>query len=205
MLYQISSGMGPLECSIAVYKLYKYLDKIYHGALVLSYINPDKRLKKGAFKSCIIDVDKGLETALDTYIGTIQWTCESSVRQGHKRKNWFINVTKLPELELKEADEEKIKDELIISLTHSGGPGGQNVNKVETGVIAQYKDIIVKCTEERSQLQNKNRCIKKILAIIEQSNNQAKADNANVAWQDHNNLIRGNPVKIFKGKDFKEV
>ena len=197
MLYQISSGMGPIECSIAVYNMYHYLQDNYDD-ITLSYINHDKR-DLNAYKSCIIDT----ESNLDEYIGTIEWICPSTVRPNHKRKNWFINITKLSEVKIE--DTKDIESNIIFTTTHSGGPGGQNVNKVETGVIAQYKDIVVKSTEQRSQFANKNSCIKKIYAIINQMNNNARANSANEAWQDHNNLVRGNPVKVFKGKKFIEV
>ncbi|WGH26687.1 MAG: PCRF domain-containing protein [Candidatus Shikimatogenerans bostrichidophilus] len=64
-------------------------------------------------------------------------------------------------------DNKKIEinnNDLIFNYFRSSGSGGQNINKVETGVRIKHKptNIIVKCTKTRSQFINKKYAIKKL-------------------------------------------
>lgn len=195
MIVQLSSGQGPVECELAVQKLFDSLKKEYQDIEMLS---AHAARQTGCYTSILFSTEQDL-SGLE---GSIQWICKSPFRPNHKRKNWFVDVSIIPEVEniCKEQD-------IRFERFHSSGKGGQNVNKVETGVrlIHIPTGITVTSTAERSQYANKKDAMNKLNVILEQMEKKEKKKQVHSAWREHTKIIRGNPVRIYKGMEFKRI
>ena len=195
MLIQISAGQGsPKECELACYLFCKELLTEFPDLEVVSTNFSDKKcLKSAVFYS---------EQDLSFLEGSVQWICQSPFRENHKRKNWFIDVSILQDKFRFDKD-----DDIRYEAFRSSGKGGQNVNKVSTAIRAIHipTGISVVSMDQRSQIQNKKIAYLRLMKKIDEKNSSINRVIQYENWNKHNQLKRGNPIRVYKGMKFKRV
>lgn len=194
---QLTAGRGPVECARVVALVAKELMKIMPSIQIVD--SEEHKSEPGCFMSITFGSEKEIpQSFIDEWEGTVQWrSTKNPFRPGHKRSNWFVGVHFIDPLTLPSISDLDIEYETC----RSGGKGGQNVNKVESAVRAIHRPtgISVKCSDERSQFQNKARAKERLLLKLAEAQNEVENKARDAIWSQHDSLVRGNPVKIFRG------
>ncbi|SER44264.1 peptide chain release factor H [Pedobacter rhizosphaerae] len=202
MIIQITSGKGPAECCRVVACVQSLLmkDAKIKGIDLQVLDSKAGVLNRTLLSVALMATGNNLTAFIAEWKGTIQWIAQSPYRKYHKRKNWFVGISAFDVQSLLQWNLKDVK----IETCRSSGPGGQNVNKVETAVRGTHlpSGIQVMAMDSRSQLENKKLCLERLRnKLLVWQAEQLMLQQQDL-WQEHNVLERGNPVKTIKADLF---
>lgn len=192
-LYPGAGGKDAEDWALMLLRMYqKYAEKKGWHFFILD----KKENEHKGIKNATVEI-KGLNVyeILKKENGVHRLVRISPFSSAHLRHTSFALIEALPIIEAKEIP---LKDEdLEIETFRSSGPGGQNVQKVETAIRLYHKPtgIVVTCQVERSQFKNKEKALAILRGKLYQLAQQEKAKTVEE--------LKGKKIKIEWGNQIR--
>ena len=189
--------------------LYELINNQYNP-----FVTQEEGVKKVAISSdgnSIPDFDSGSESSsAPVNVGDAISALPDAIPELKEVKEVSVDksLEEIPQEQTPEVDENIDIDinpaDLRIDVYRASGAGGQHVNTTDSAVRAVHTEtgMSVRVETERSQHANKRLAKALLFQKLELMKQEQMTTQERARWQQHWEVERGNPVKIFKGERF---
>ena len=198
VIMEIRSGAGGEEAALFAHSLYRMYTMYAESKGFKTEVLSVNETELGGIKEIEFSVEgDGAFSRLKFESGVHRVQRVPETESQGRIQTSTATVAVLPEVE--DVDVEINQNDLIIETHRSGGAGGQHVNKTESAVRITHipTGIIVACQNERSQIQNREVCMRMLKSKLIEKREEEQMAEANSIKGDLKKIEWGSQIRSY--------